>query len=79
MQYVITLPRESVNTDRFAHLLSNEDPSAVLDHAPNALSLRVSTCLSKREMQAFADEAGMAVDAQAITLLPSDCCGGCGG
>ena len=79
MQYVITLPRESVNTDRFANLLSSEDPSAVLDHAQDAQSLRLSTCLSKHELQSLADEAGMAVDAQAITLLPSDCCGGCGG
>jgi hypothetical protein len=80
MQYVITLSAcTSVESDRFAALVETEDASALVDRAPATDALRVSTCLMRHELQALASVAGLSINADAIELLPSDCCGGCGG
>lgn len=79
MQYVIRLPSEPSDSERFARLLESEDPSAVLDRAPQAPALRVSTCLTARELHVLAHAAGVLIGPAAIEQLPSECCGGCGG
>ncbi|MCB1553317.1 MAG: hypothetical protein KDJ14_05865 [Xanthomonadales bacterium] len=79
MQYLINLPTAPFDSGRFSQLLIAEDPSAVLDRIADTLSLRLSTCLSSRELQRLGEESGLALEPSAITLLPSDCCGGCGG
>lgn len=79
MQYRIDLLTETAESQRFSHLLADEDPSAVVDRAPDGGSLRLSTCLTRAELQVLAQSAGLAVAADAIRALPSECCGGCGG
>ena len=79
MQYVITLPSAPFDTERFAELVEAEDPSALVDRAPDTAALRLSTCLSHRELQTLAGEAGTPLAIDAIEQLPSECCGGCGG
>ncbi len=79
MQYAITLPSGDADTQRFERLLQFDDASAVCDLAPQAGTLRVSTCLSLHDLRSLATAVGLPVAADAIRPLPSDCCGGCGG
>jgi hypothetical protein len=79
MKYLVALPSQPTNTALFAQMLQSEDPGAMIDRAPDAPALRLSTCLAPRELQALAAAAGMALGADAIEQLPSECCGGCSG
>lgn len=80
MQYVITLSTSSIaESGRFAALVEAADASAIIDRAPEATALRLSTCLLQQELHAIANTAGLSINANAIKLLPSECCGGCGG
>lgn len=79
MQYVIALPAAASDSGRFAELIAAEDPGAVLDRAPDAPTLRLSTCLTPGELHALATSSGMPIGAESIVQLPSECCGGCGG
>lgn len=79
MQYVINLSSGASNYEHFARLLQAEDASALIDHPSQSHSLRLSTSLSMSELYALASAAQMPVGADAITLIPSVCCGGCSG
>ena len=59
--------------------ISDVDPAAVSDLDPAGGVLRVSSVLWGVEMLAILILAGHAVSLDHLELVPSECCGGCGG
>ena len=59
--------------------ISDVDPAAVSDLDPAGRVLRVSTVMGGVELVAILNQAGHAVSLEQLELVPSECCGGCGG
>ena len=59
--------------------ISDVDPAAVSDLDPAVGVLRVSTVMGGVELVNLLNQAGHAVSMEQLELVPSECCGGCGG
>jgi hypothetical protein len=79
MELDIRLPAQSVDLGRIERLLLDSDPAGIVDIDPATGHLRVSTCAGPDEVAQVLRTAGHPVEASAITIVPSVCCGGCSG
>ena len=64
---------------RLESALFDADPSALADYDAARKTLRVSTLLPHAQVLDALASAGMPVVAERLQLMPSECCGGCGG
>lgn len=55
------------------------DPSSIVDFDPRTNRLRVAATFSAPELSTMLQRIGYGPDRAEITLMPSGCCGGCGG
>lgn len=79
MEYHLQLHSPLADLSNLADQLQDSDPAALLDLDPSGLNLRVSTSLGQAELAVQLRQAGLQVNAAALVLQPSVCCGGCGG
>ena len=79
MQYEIAGVPGTLDLTLFTHLLTDADPAAVVDLAPDTRTLRISTSLDAHSVLDALRRTGIDVAAMAVDTLPSQCCGGCGG
>lgn len=77
MEYAITLDRRPPYPDAISAALVDADPAAVVDLCGN--ELRVATMLAADEVLLAIGRAGSSTKPLRWRLLPSICCGGCGG
>ena len=59
--------------------LADLDPAMLLDLDGHAQRVRISTVLAHGELLEALRQAGVAAVPDQLALLPSECCGGCGG
>ena len=59
--------------------LADLDPAMLLDLDGHARRVRISTVLTHGELLAALQRVGVAATPDRLLLLPSECCGGCGG
>ena len=55
------------------------DPAALLDLDWSGHTIRMATVLTRAELLACLDAAGLPADPSRLRQLPSVCCGGCSG
>lgn len=55
------------------------DPAMLVDLDGHAKRVRISTVLTHDELVVALRQAGVAMTPDRLLLLPSECCGGCGG
>ena len=79
MELDIRLPAGQADLARIEQLLLETDPAAVVDRDRGTGHLRLSTCAGHDEVARILAVAGSPVEAGAITIVPSVCCGGCSG
>lgn len=79
MKFSIRTNGRPVDVASVEHALLSADPAAMIDLDGLNNLLRVSTYLDGAELQSLITDAGFSVPLGDVELLPSDCCGGCGG
>ena len=68
--------------EKVRDLLEEEDPACVVDASPTSSQVnqwRVSTYLSKSDLQTCLQGLDVEINPTRIVQLPSICCGGCSG
>ncbi|TZF90483.1 hypothetical protein [Cognatilysobacter lacus] len=79
MQYEIAGVPTTLDLPLLTRLITEADPAALVDVAPDTQKLRASTMLDAPELLDVLVRAGAAVEGVVVDRLPSQCCGGCGG
>ena len=79
MQYRIDVASQKPDMLVIQQALYQADPAALVDLDRLAGQLRISTWLSTPELVKVVDAAGFAITSERVTVVPSECCGGCGG
>lgn len=79
MEYHVQLHTPLADLATLSDQLQGHDPAAVVDVDTGGRNLRISTCLGQVELALQLRQAGLRVDAAALVLQPSVCCGGCSG
>lgn len=69
----------STMLQRIENAIYDLDPAAVIDFTPATTRLRVAAVLDRDHLASLLVAAGCLVPPDAITQLPSICCGGCSG
>jgi hypothetical protein len=77
MQYTLPVTGLAPDLPQLNERLTDADPAAFLDLAPDGSQLRIATWLPWRDLHGLLAAAGL--DADPLLQLPSECCGGCGG
>jgi hypothetical protein len=79
MQYEIARVPVTLDLPLFNRLITDADPSAVVDLTEDTRTLRMSTMLGTHAVIDVLGRTGIEVRADDVETLPSTCCGGCGG
>ena len=79
MEFHIKLAEPLPGAECLAALVEAQDPSAIADLDVPARIWRVSTMLHSGDLVELLGRAGYPTSLTQVTLLPSVCCGGCGG
>jgi hypothetical protein len=78
MQYTLHAG-DSPDLAAIEQAIATLDPAALLDLDGRVRAVRISTVATERELVDCLQQAGIAVAADQLLRLPSECCGGCGG
>lgn len=79
MQYRIQHAGPIPDIEAVHDALVAADAAAMLGVDRSGTRLRVATCLYRGELLSVIRGAGLAITADAVEALPSECCGGCAG
>lgn len=79
MDYVIRTPTALASTEMLEAAIRALDPAAVMDLSTDGHTVRLSTVLGSQGLAFLFAEAGHPLPADAVTVQPSVCCGGCSG
>lgn len=79
MEFEVDVAGVAADLGAITDALCERDPAAMADLDPFAPVLRVSAALAEAELLAVLHATGCEVPPSAVRLVPSDCCGGCGG
>ena len=79
MQFALRTTGAAPDLAAMEHALAELDPAVLLDFDEAGRTVRISTSATAGEILAGVRKAGIAADADDLVLLPSECCGGCGG
>lgn len=79
MKFNIRTNGRAVDVAAVEQALQEADPAAMIDLDGATASLRISTYLEGGELLGLMSGAGFTIPSADLELLPSDCCGGCGG
>ena len=79
MQYHIDAFSGSAQLPRLEAALFDADPSAIADYDEVGRTLRLSTLLPHAQVLDVLAASGLPTEPDRLQLMPSECCGGCGG
>ena len=79
MQFALRTTGAAPDLAAMEHELAALDPAVLLDFDDAGRTVRISTSATAGEILAGVRKAGIAANADDLVLLPSECCGGCGG
>ena len=79
MEYHIRIPGPLAVFDAIDNAIRDADPSALVDVAADATTLRIATLLPRLQVAGLVSSAGHPVTPDQVRQLPSICCGGCSG
>jgi len=79
MEFHVTLPAGRLDLEKIQAVVSQVDPSAVLDVDGDGQTLRVAAAVDAGELCEMIGTAGYPVTPAQVKQIPSICCGGCSG
>lgn len=79
MQYEVASMPMTLDLPLFDRLITDADPAAIVDLTPDTRTLRMSTVLGTHAVIDALGRSGVQARADDIEIIPSNCCGGCGG
>jgi hypothetical protein len=78
-EFAFELPQALRDLSTLDRALVALDPAALLDLDGSGRTIRMATVLTRPELLACLDAAGLPADPSRLRQLPSVCCGGCSG
>lgn len=78
MQFQINTAGEIPDVGAIEDAIRTVDPSALVD-LDAAGRIRIAATIDVPQLSALINLAGYPISPQQVQLLPSECCGGCGG
>lgn len=79
MQFRISITNSTPDIEVVERAIRTVDPSAVADIDQAGETLRVSAAVDSAQLLELMTQAGHPVAHEQLELVPSECCGGCGG
>jgi hypothetical protein len=78
-EFAFESPRPLPELSVLERALLTLDPAALVDLDASGRTIRMATVLTRPELLACLDAAGLPADPSRLRQLPSTCCGGCSG
>jgi hypothetical protein len=75
----INITDATPDIDAIEQAIGTVDPSALVDIDPAGRTLRVAAAIDAAQLLGLISRAGYPVTTDQLELVPSECCGGCGG
>jgi hypothetical protein len=79
MQFRISITNSTPDIEVVERAIRTVDPSGVADIDQAGETLRVSAAVDSAQLLELMTQAGHPVIHEQLELVPSECCGGCGG
>jgi hypothetical protein len=79
MEFVFESPIAVTDPSSLERAIADLDPAALVDVDADGRGIRMATVLTRAELLACLEQAGMPADESRLRPLPSVCCGGCSG